>query len=83
MCHPGGPGFSSLYLADFASLADTFTLIHLNPRGTAESDSPEDARAYSTADYVNDVDELRVHLGEEELNLLGHSHGGVVANALR
>jgi proline-specific peptidase len=53
----------------------------LNPRGTAESDLPDDARAYSTADYVNDVDELRAHLGEEELDLLGHSHGGVVAMA--
>jgi proline-specific peptidase len=81
VCHPGGPGFSSLYLSDLAGLADAFTLILLNPRGTAESSAPADARAYTTADYTADVEELRQHLGEERLNLLGHSHGGVVAMA--
>jgi proline-specific peptidase len=81
VCHPGGPGFSSRYLADLAGLGVSFTLILLNPRGTEGSDPPEDARAYTTEDYVADVDELRAHLGEERLNLLGHSHGGVVALA--
>jgi proline iminopeptidase len=81
VCHPGGPGFSSLYLADLARLAEAFTLILLNPRGTADSDRPDDARAYTTDDYVADVEELRAHLGEDQLNLLGHSHGGIVATA--
>jgi proline-specific peptidase len=81
VCHPGGPGFSSRYFADFANLGDAFTLIHLNPRGTADSDRPEDPRAYATSDYVADLEELRAHLGEEQLNLLGHSHGGVVTMA--
>jgi pimeloyl-ACP methyl ester carboxylesterase len=81
VCHPGGPGFSSLYFADLARLGDAFTLILLNPRGTADSDRPDDVRAYTTNDYVADVEELRAHLGEDELNLLGHSHGGIVAMA--
>src|SRR5262245_41492293 len=81
VCHPGGPGFSSLYLSDLAGLADAFTLVMLDPRGTAASEPPEDARAYSTADYVADVDDLRRHLGEERVDVLGHSHGGVVAIA--
>ncbi len=81
VCHPGGPGFSSLYLSDLAGLADSFTLVLLDPRGTAGSDSPADAHAYATADYVADVEELRVHLGADQLNLLGHSHGGVVTLA--
>jgi proline-specific peptidase len=81
VCHPGGPGFSSLYFADLANLGAAFTLILLNPRGTADSDRPEDLRAYATADYVTDVEELREHLGAEQLDLLGHSHGGVVALA--
>lgn len=78
---PGGPGFSSAYLADLARLGDAFTLVLLNPRGTADSSAPADIRAYTTADYVADVEELRLHLGEEKLNLLGHSHGGVIALA--
>jgi proline-specific peptidase len=81
VCHPGGPGFSSRYLSDLAGLADAFTLILLDPRGTAESESPEDPRAYATADYVSDVEDLRRHLGEEQIKVLGHSHGGVVAIA--
>lgn len=51
----------------------------LDPRGTGGSDAPEDTRAYTTSDYVADVEELREHLGVEQLDLLGHSHGGVVA----
>jgi proline-specific peptidase len=81
VAHPGGPGFSSLYLADLGGLADTFTLVLLNPRGTDGSSPPADSSAYTTDDYVADVEELRLHLGEDRLNILGHSHGGVVALA--
>ena len=81
ICHPGGPGFSSLYLSDLARLGESFTLVLLNPRGTADSSAPEDSRAYTTAHYVGDVEELRMHLGEQQLDVLGHSHGGVVAMA--
>jgi proline iminopeptidase len=81
VCHPGGPGFSSSYFADLAGLWEQFTLVMLNPRGTGGSDRPTDKRAYQIEDYVADLEELRVHLGEEHLRLLGHSHGSVVAEA--
>jgi pimeloyl-ACP methyl ester carboxylesterase len=81
VCHPGGPGFSSRYFGDLAGLGETFTLILLHPRGSEGSDRPADPRAYETADYVADLDELRAHLGLERMLLLGHSHGGVVAAA--
>lgn len=81
VCHPGGPGFSARYLVDLAGLGVDFTLVELNPRGTAGSDRPADPRAYATEDYARDVEELRAHLGLERLLLLGHSHGGVVAQA--
>ena len=81
VCHPGGPGFSSLYFGDLAGLWERFTLVMLNPRGTGGSDRPADSRAYQIDDYVDDVEELREHLGLERLMLLGHSHGGVVAQA--
>ena len=79
VCHPGGPGFSSLYFGDLAGLWERFMLVLLNPRGTAGSSRPADPRAYQIEDYVADVEELRVHLGLEKMLLLGHSHGGVVA----
>jgi pimeloyl-ACP methyl ester carboxylesterase len=81
VCHPGGPGFSATYFGDLAALWEQFTLIMLNPRGTGGSDRPKDSRAYQIDDYVSDVEELRAHLGQERMLLLGHSHGGVVAMA--
>jgi proline iminopeptidase len=81
VCHPGGPGFSSNYFGDLAGLWERFTLIEINPRGTGASDRPSDPRAYQIDDYVSDVEELRQHLGLNHIRLLGHSHGGVVAQA--
>jgi len=68
-----------LYFGDLAGLWERFMLVLLNPRGTAGSSRPADPRAYQIEDYVADVEELRVHLGLEKMLLLGHSHGGVVA----
>ena len=81
VCHPGGPGFSSSEFADLAALWEQFTLIMLNPRGTAGSERPRDRRAYQIDDYVEDLEDLRRHLGLERMLLLGFSHGGVVAMA--
>jgi proline iminopeptidase len=79
VCHPGGPGFSSLYLGDLAGLGDELELVLLDPRGTGGSDPAGDPRQYAIADYASDLEELREQLGLEQLLLLGHSHGGVVA----
>src|SRR5579859_1659512 len=81
ICHPGGPGYSSTYFSDLAGLWERYTLVMINPRGTGGSDRPFDSRAYQIEDYVSDVEELRRHLGLERVLLLGHSHGGVVAQA--
>jgi pimeloyl-ACP methyl ester carboxylesterase len=81
VCHPGGPGFSSTYFGDLAALWEQFTLIMLNPRGTGGSSRPSDRKAYQIDDYVADLELLRAHLGLERMLLLGHSHGGVVAQA--
>lgn len=81
ICHPGGPGFSSSYFGDLAGLWEQYTLILLNPRGTGGSDRPADPRAYQIDDYVADVEELRQHFNADQILLLGHSHGGVVAQA--
>jgi proline-specific peptidase len=81
VCHGGGPGFSASYLGDLGGLDERLELILLDPRGTGGSDRPADSSAYAINDYVGDLEELRRHLGLERLNLLGHSHGGVIAIA--
>ena len=77
-CHPGGPGGSGAEFEDFAGLDDTFELLLLNPRGSHGSDPADD---YALSSYVADVEALRRHLGVEQLDLLGFSHGGCVAMA--
>jgi proline-specific peptidase len=78
VCHPGGPGGSAAELRDFAGLDDTFELVLLSPRGSHGSDPADD---YSLASYVADVEALREHLGVDRFDLLGFSHGGIVAMA--
>jgi pimeloyl-ACP methyl ester carboxylesterase len=81
VCHPGGPGFSSSYLADLGGLDEELELVLLDPRGTGESDPARDPAGYVIDDYVSDLEELRAHLGLARMLLLGHSHGGVAAIA--
>lgn len=81
VCHPGGPGFSSLYLSNLGGLEEELELVLLDPRGTGSSDPARDPRAYRIDDYADDLEELRGHLGLERMLLLGHSHGGVAAIA--
>src|SRR5579862_4780451 len=78
VCHPGGPGGSAAEFRDFAGLEDTFELVLLSPRGSAGSDPADD---YALASYVADLEELRAHLDVEQFDLLGFSHGGMVAMA--
>jgi len=78
VCHPGGPGGSAAEFRDFAGLDDTFELVLLSPRGSQGSDPADE---YALTSYVTDLEALREHLGVEQIDLLGFSHGGVVAMA--
>ncbi len=81
VCHPGGPGLSGEEFGDLAGLGDSLELVLLEPRGTGSSTRPVEAEAYDFEHYVADLEELRVHLGQERIDLLGFSHGGMVAMA--
>jgi proline iminopeptidase len=78
VCHPGGPGFDGSELHDLGGLDRTRTLLLVDPRGTGRTDG---ADSYSLADYVADLDELRADVGTDRIDLLGFSHGGLVAAA--
>jgi proline iminopeptidase len=81
VCHPGGPGFSSLYLSNLGGLDEELELVMLNPRGTGGSDPAPDEKGYLVDHYADDLEEMREQLGLERLWLLGHSHGGIAAVA--
>ena len=78
VCHPGGPGFDGSELGDLGGLDATRTLVLVDPRGTGGSGA---ADTYRLEDYVADLEELRTELGVDRLDLLGFSHGGLVAAA--
>ena len=81
VCLPGGPGRASAYLEDLGGLSDRRTLVLLDARATGHSEVPADPASLRFDRLADDVEALRVHLGEDVLDLLGHSAGCLVAQA--
>jgi pimeloyl-ACP methyl ester carboxylesterase len=79
ICIPGGPMQSSAYLGDLGGLTTHRSLVRLDPRGTGESAAPSDPGSYRCDRQVDDVEALRAHLGQDRIDLLGHSAGGTLA----
>ena len=81
ICLPGGPGRASAYLEDLGGLSQERTVVLLDTRGTGHSELPADPSTMRFDRLAADVEALREHLGEEQLDLLGHSAGSIVAQA--
>ncbi|MEV6978427.1 alpha/beta hydrolase [Kitasatospora sp. NPDC093806] len=81
VCLPGGPMQDSRYLADLGGLAARAgrRLLFLDPRGTGSSAVPADPSSYRCDRQVEDVEALRLHLGLERVDILGHSAGANLA----
>jgi pimeloyl-ACP methyl ester carboxylesterase len=79
LCLPGGPGRASAYLEDLGGLAEERTLVLLDTRATGRSEVPADPATLRFDRLADDVESLRDHLGEERVDLLGHSAGCLVA----
>jgi proline iminopeptidase len=78
----GGPGASHDYLLPYLlPLARTNRLILIDERGSGRSEKLEDPAGYTVENMVEDVEAVRVALGLGKINLLGHSYGGVLAQA--
>jgi pimeloyl-ACP methyl ester carboxylesterase len=77
----GGPGMSSDYMTSLERLAGPdFAVVTYDQRGTGRSSSPaEIASSYTLAKYVADLEAVRQAIGVDQIHLLGHSWGGVVA----
>lgn len=81
VCLPGGPGRASAYLEDLGGLAGDRTLVLLDTRATGHSEVPADPSTLRFDRLADDVEALREHLGEQQLDVLGHSAGCLVAQA--
>lgn len=78
-CLPGGPMQDSGYLGDLGGLSARRQLIMVDPRGTGQSGTPEDAASYRCDRLVEDVEALREHLSLDQVDLLAHSAGANLA----
>jgi proline iminopeptidase len=78
----GGPGASHDYFLPYLlPLARTNRVIFIDERGSGKSEKLEDPKGYTVENMVEDVEAVRDHLGLGKISLLGHSYGGVVAQA--
>jgi len=78
----GGPGAAHDYFLPWLlPLARTHRLIFIDERGSGRSERLEDTSRYTVEAMVEDVEDVRVALGLGKIDLLGHSCGGVLAEA--
>ena len=78
----GGPGASHDYFLPYLiPLAKTNRLVFIDERGSGRSQKLDDASGYTVENMVEDVEAVRIALGLGKINLLGHSYGGVLAQA--
>ncbi|OPG11062.1 alpha/beta hydrolase [Streptomyces sp. GKU 895] len=78
VAHSGGPGIGWEYLR-MPELEHSMTVVYLEPVGTGDSGRLSDPRDYTLATYTHFLHAVIEHLGVAEVALLGHSHGGFVA----
>jgi proline iminopeptidase len=78
----GGPGASHDYFLPYLlPLAKTNRLVFIDERGSGRSEKLEDPSGYTVENMVEDLEAVRIALGLGKINLLGHSYGGVLAQA--
>ncbi|NND16170.1 MAG: alpha/beta fold hydrolase [Eudoraea sp.] len=76
----GGPGLSHNYLKPQLDslLSSDFTLLYYDQRGSGWSEGENDTTSLNMDSFVRDLEEVRRHFGLSEVNLLGHSFGGLL-----
>jgi proline iminopeptidase len=78
----GGPGASHDYFLPYLlPLARKNRIVFIDERGSGRSQKLEDPSGYTVDNMVGDVEAVRLALGLKKINLLGHSFGGVLAQA--
>jgi proline iminopeptidase len=79
----GGPGSTHDYFLPYVlPLARSRQLVLIDERGSGQSQRLEDHSQYNLDAMSADVEAVRVALGLGEIDLLGHSFGGVLAQAV-
>jgi proline iminopeptidase len=78
----GGPGASHDYFLPYLlPLARQHRLVFIDERGSGKSEKLEDPSGYTVENMADDVEAVRQGLKLGKISLLGHSCGGVLAQA--
>jgi proline iminopeptidase len=78
----GGPGADhSYFLPWLLPLARSHRIIFIDERGSGQSQRLQDTSLYTVQAMVEDVEDVRLALNLGRISLLGHSYGGVLAQA--
>ncbi len=78
----GGPGASHDYFLPYLlPLAKDNRLVFIDERGSGQSQKLQDSTQYTVENMVEDVEAVRKALDLGKMSLLGHSYGGVLAQA--
>jgi proline iminopeptidase len=73
---PGwGPNLDA-YKNSMPELEKTFTMVWLDTRASGLSEGSDNPEDYQTNDFIEDIEQLRIHLKQEKVWIAGHSMGG-------
>lgn len=75
----GGPGFTSHYLAPLEQVSVDRPVIFYDQLGAGRSDRPSDESLWRADRFVAELAQVREALGLEEVFILGHSWGTMLA----
>jgi proline iminopeptidase len=75
----GGPGAAHTSLRTLDTLASISTLVYYDGFGRGKSDTADVITDYSLNRDIEDLEGLRMVMGFEKINVLGHSYGSLVA----
>ncbi len=75
----GGPGYPSAYLEPLEALASDRPVVFYDQLGCGNSDRPEDVSLWSVERSVDELALLLDHLDLDDVYLLGHSWGTMLA----
>ncbi len=75
----GSGGSHRYFLPYVEQLADAYQLVFYDRRGTGLSDGQLDMADITVDQLVEDLEVLRITFGFENISLVGHSWGAIVA----
>lgn len=77
----GGPGAAHYLYPYFSKLADKHRVIYLDSYGSGKSERATSPELYTFKRHVDEIEGLRKQLGYDKITVVGHSYGGIVAQA--